>query len=64
MSLGNIQLLALIELEEGEEYGPWDMKISMTSIIFMIVEFFLYTILVFVLERALNNENFMRYWTN
>lgn len=40
------------------------MKISMAPIIYLIVETFVYTLFVFGLESAFNNENFMRFWTS
>lgn len=40
------------------------MLISMAPIIYIIVEIFVFTLLVFGLEFALNNENFMRFWTS
>jgi hypothetical protein len=32
--------------------------------IFLAVEFFVYTLLVFLIEAAFNNEDFMRFWTS
>ena len=55
INVGSVSLLGIVELGVGKKYSPWDLKISLAPLIYMIVEIFVYTLLVFLLERALNS---------
>lgn len=55
INLGSINLLSIVELGAGVKYSPWAMKISWAPFIYLIVEVFAYTLLVFIIESAFNN---------